>query len=63
MQSFLLQLAKVKRYEAKLSVLAFIGVFDEVMSTVVPVCNNEHNIFYMTINTIPCIEQLPCMQQ
>ena len=32
-----LKLAKVKRYEAKLSVLAFVGVFDEVMSSVVPV--------------------------
>jgi hypothetical protein len=30
-------LAKVKRYEAKLGVLAFVGVFDEVMSSVVPV--------------------------
>ena len=27
----------MKRYEAKLSVLAFVGVFDEVMSSVVPV--------------------------
>lgn len=31
------KLAKVKRYEAKLSVVAFVGVFDEVMSSVVPV--------------------------
>lgn len=27
----------MERYEAKLSVMAFIGVFDELMRTVVPV--------------------------
>ena len=31
------QIAKVERYETKLSVMAFIGVFDELMRTVVPV--------------------------
>ena len=34
----LFQIAKVERYEAKLSVMAFIGVFDELMRTVIPVC-------------------------
>ena len=33
----LTQIAKVERYEAKLSVMAFIGVFDELMRTVMPV--------------------------
>ena len=33
-----LQIAKVERYETKLSVMAFIGVFDELMRTVMPVC-------------------------
>ena len=32
-----MQIAKVERYEAKLSVMAFIGVFDELMRTVMPV--------------------------
>ena len=32
------QIAKVERYESKLSVMAFIGVFDELMRTVMPVC-------------------------
>ena len=31
------QIAKVERYEAKLGVMAFIGVFDELMRTVMPV--------------------------
>ncbi|CAB4024784.1 formin CG32138 isoform X1 [Paramuricea clavata] len=35
-EQFMFELARVKRYEAKLSVLAFVGVFDEVMSSVVP---------------------------
>ena len=34
---FAVQIAKVERYEAKLSVMAFIGVFDELMRTVMPV--------------------------
>lgn len=35
-EQFLFEIAKVERYEAKLSVMAFIGVFDELMRTVVP---------------------------
>ncbi|KAL9956184.1 hypothetical protein ACROYT_G037628 [Oculina patagonica] len=35
-EQFLFEIAKVERYEAKLSVMAFIGVFDELMRTVMP---------------------------
>lgn len=35
-EQFLFEIAKVERYEAKLGVMAFIGVFDELMRTVVP---------------------------
>ena len=30
-------MAKVERYEAKLSIMAFMGVFDELTRTVIPV--------------------------
>lgn len=35
-EQFLFEIAKVERYETKLSVMAFIGVFDELMRTVMP---------------------------
>lgn len=35
-EQFMFEIAKVERYEAKLSVMAFIGVFDELMRTVIP---------------------------
>jgi len=35
-EQFLFEIAKVERYEAKLGVMAFIGVFDELMRTVMP---------------------------
>ena len=30
-------MAKIERYETKLSVMAFIGIFDDLMGTVMPV--------------------------
>lgn len=35
-EQFMFEIAKVERYETKLSVMAFIGVFDELMRTVMP---------------------------
>ena len=31
-------MAKVERYEAKLNVMAYIGLFDELLRGVIPVC-------------------------
>lgn len=38
------QMAQVERYEAKLGVMAFMGVFEELMGTVVPVSNQYHSV-------------------
>ena len=39
-------MAKVERYEAKLSVMAYIGLFDELLRSVIPVCIAITRFFY-----------------
>lgn len=51
----------MERYEAKLSVMAFIGVFDELMRTVVPVSHYfrlKRLLFYAVVTCIVLEKEL-----
>ena len=57
LHSFLIifKMAKIERYEAKLNTMAYIGLFDELVRGLIPVCILVCLLICLLINLFVCL--------